>query len=172
MSELSLSELEKLEKKLLLWIKNDRKYLGDYNDFYFSEGEYYFHISYTGLVKNATITKLNDLWDIQTKKPLNDKQKASIKATCDKIIKEEKRLREIEKEISTAILGDEFFEESKKNTNKPNIKYTDEMFKYTSKLLLDGIKDYVAYEKTLEKYEMDISKAESYGKRYKASLKN
>lgn len=127
MSELSLTELEKLQDKLLLWIKNDRNYLDDYKDFYYSEGEYYFHISFTGhsLSKNATVTKLNDLWDLQTKKPLNDKQKANIKAICDKIIKEEKRLREIQNQISTAILGDNFFEENIIRKRKNNERIED-----------------------------------------------
>ncbi len=53
----------------------------------------------------------------------------------------------------------------------PNRLYTKEMFEYTSKLKLDGIKDYVACRKTLEKFGLDPLKEESYSKQYRFYIK-
>jgi len=54
----------------------------------------------------------------------------------------------------------------------PNRKYSDEMFEFTTQKKLEGYKDYVAYQKTLEKYGMDEMKDDSFGKMYRNYIKN
>jgi hypothetical protein len=57
------------------------------------------------------------------------------------------------------------------NTNLPNKKYSKEMFEHTKVLLIEGYTKRAAYLKTLEKFEKDEDKVESYGKRFREYLK-
>lgn len=53
---------------------------------------------------------------------------------------------------------------------KPNKKYDEEIFNFTSDLLFNGKKKYVACMETLEHFRLDSEKFDSYRKRYDAFL--
>jgi len=120
MKKYSLTELEKIKSKLETWIKNDRLYLGEYKEFYFRDGEYYFFISFTGLHKNTTQTKLDDLWDTKTGEPLPEKTRQNIKSICEKIYNEENRLKTANEKILRFYLGDDFSVQNYKSQKSRN----------------------------------------------------
>ena len=165
MKNLNLIELKEIKSKLENLIEKERKYLGKYKNFYPKNGTYYFHLRTTGIHLSFDAVKLSDL-------DLTDKQKENIKSTCDNIIRFENRLIEINNEIQKRYYGDKFNKNlSTQNSFAPNRKYTDEMFEYMSKLLLEGKKKYVAGTETLKRFHMDISKDESFTKHYDDYIK-
>lgn len=54
----------------------------------------------------------------------------------------------------------------------PNVKYTQSMFEYTDKLIVDGYKKMAAYQKTLEYFNMNPLDDDSYRRSYYRYLKN
>lgn len=68
--------------------------------------------------------------------------------------------------------GLSLFLKREKSKTEPNRKYSIDMFNYTSELKMNGLKDFVAHQNTLKKFGFDIEKFDSYGKQYRAYLKN
>jgi len=54
---------------------------------------------------------------------------------------------------------------------EPNKKYHEEMFEFVNQKRLEGLKCYVAYQQTLEKYGFNPDKEDSFRKQYNAYLK-
>lgn len=111
----SLEELKETKNKLEKWIDEGKEFLGDYRDFFFKNGKYYFFITYYGIHKGADETELKDLIDIKTKKPLTELEKKHIENTCKKIVRLNKRWGEVNHKITTFYLGENFFESKNKS---------------------------------------------------------
>lgn len=116
----SLEELEKTKNKLEKWIKYEKESLDDYQHFYKMEGEYYFSLSFSGIHLNAEHTKLKDLFDIKTRKPLTKLEKKHIGNTCKNIVHMEGRLSEVNHKIFKFYFSDDLGGESEKTKNKKN----------------------------------------------------
>jgi len=121
LDQIPTGELKENRNDIKRLIEGEKKYLEDYKDFYFKDGEYYFFISFVGLNKSNVVTKLDDLWDIQSEKLLSEKRKAIIKGVCETIILLEKRLNEIREELYQRKFGNVFGnpKEEIDNSNKP-----------------------------------------------------
>ena len=136
----------------------------------FKDGEFYFYIIFRYSHKTDKLTRLDELWDYKTKKPLASKKKNQIKDLCNKIIQLENRLLKVDIEILRLYnLGNDFSKE-KTLPPAPNRIYTSEMFEYTSQLITEGKMIKYAYKETLEEFDKDTQKSNSYGKQYRKYL--